>query len=155
MTYVPTHRFDQADDGAWCGVAVPSERRNGAAICCQPEDHPVHDVGNAALEDLARALAAHTWVRRAGDDELSAKIRQHRNHSHHAECALCNGDVHAVAAFVLAYLRGRENDEPDPDDPVRLADSMALAAARLASITRKHWNTQHPDNPITDPPKEP
>ncbi len=80
---------------------------------------------------------------------------QHRNHSHHAECALCNGDVHSVAAFVLAYLTGREDTEPDASDPIRLANDLAFAAARLASITRKHWNMQHPDRQIPDPEATP
>lgn len=149
MTYVPTHRYDEADDGPWCGVAVPSERRNGAAICCQPEDHPIHDVGNLPLEDLARALAAHPWRRRIGtDDEESAKIRQHRNHSHHAECALCNGDVHAVAAFAIDFLTPA--DALLDSDPLRLADQLAADALHLAAINRRHWNAQHPEEATPD-----
>lgn len=156
MTYVQIHRYDKADDGDWCAVVVPGGHRDrGAAICCEFESHPVHDVGNTALEDLARALAAHSWPRRGSSDEESRRIVQHRNHSHHAQCALCNGDVHSVAAFALAYLDAKAGRPAQDVDPAELAADLASGALRLARITRQHWNAQHPEHPLPDPQETP
>lgn len=130
------HPFEKAQAGDWCRVPNPDRNRDRAQECCQPPGHPIHQVDNPLIEYLAVALARKAW--RAprpgdGDDTSWAEMTEHRRHGHHAECALCNGDVHAIAAEVIAVLmpvlRGMPRGGPGADRPAMPRELAAFLAA--------------------------
>jgi len=98
VTYFPTHRYEKAGDGDWCAAPMPEDR--DLSICARLTDHPIHAVDRPEIGELAQALASHRW-RLDGPGDWSV----HRVHIYSADCALCRGDVHAIAAVVLEILR--------------------------------------------------
>jgi hypothetical protein len=97
MTYSPTHPFERAADGGWCGAPDPADRM----VCARPAEHPIHAVDRPEIEELARALASRQW---RTEPVSLAQTSEHRRHSYSSDCALCKGDAHAIAAFVLEML---------------------------------------------------
>jgi hypothetical protein len=95
--YLGVHRFEQANDGEWCGVPDPTLR---VGICVRYADHPVHAVDRPEVDELVRALSAHPW-RQAGDFPDLVDPSEHRRHHFNSDCAICVGDLHAIAAFIL------------------------------------------------------
>lgn len=101
------HQFEGSTAGNWCRVPNPDRSRDRAQECCQPPEHPIHQVDNPLIEYLAGALARKAWRPPRpgeGDDPSWSEMTEHRRHSQHADCALCNGDVHAIAAEVITIL---------------------------------------------------
>lgn len=109
MSYFPGHRFEaHPTDVAYCGV--PTAAVDG--ICARPADHPIH-AGRPDVEDLARQLAGHQW--RTEPESLGPRS-EHRRHQLNSDCAICRGDVHAIAAAALAILAARAPMQPDNPD---------------------------------------
>lgn len=95
MGYLAAHPFEPHPENAdYCGAPDPDF--NGGCVKC-PE-HPIHAVDRTDVEALARALSAERW---GGGHEID----EHRRHGYTYDCALCKGDVHRIAAFVIDYLR--------------------------------------------------
>lgn len=88
MTFMPQHPFQPAKDGDWCTVPVPADD----LLCCHPADHPIHQVDKPLYGAIAARLAAYQWG--------ATEVTQHRRHLSASACAICGGDVHALAAAV-------------------------------------------------------
>lgn len=108
MTYIPAHPYvPQTDDATadWCAQPVPGALADRVQTCCERRDHPIHRHGDFAVQHLARNLCEVQW-RTDGPDNLRGRS-EHRRHIYDASCAICTGDVHALAAAVWELTRLR------------------------------------------------